>query len=76
MISKFGTLENDYIKLDKDYYTKNSVKLIVTFLEIIQSNSEKTINLEDFSFAKSQKNLQSFKGSFTEKLIDERREAQ
>ncbi len=74
MLSIVGTYDNGYIKLDKDYPTKNPVKVIVTFLEDVQSNSESSLTLTDFSFSKSQKNLQSFKGSFADAVIDERRD--
>jgi hypothetical protein len=61
------------LKLDKDYITKSPVKVIVTFLEDIQSKSENGLALTDFSFSKSKRNLQDFKGSFTNTFINERR---
>lgn len=73
MLSIVGTYQNGYLKLDKDYSTKNPVRVIVTFLEDIQSQSDKGLSLTDFSFSKSKKNLQSFKGSFADTVIDERR---
>lgn len=73
MLSIVGTYENGFIKLDKEYSTKNPVKVIVTFLEEIQNKSEKGLSLTDFSFSESKKNLQNFKGSFSDALIDERR---
>lgn len=73
MLSIVGTYQNGYLKLDKDYSTKNPVRVIVTFLEDIQSQSDKELSLTDFSFSKSKKNLQSFKGSFADTVIDERR---
>ena len=36
-----GTYQNGYIKLDKEYSSNNPVKVIVTFLEDIQIQSEK-----------------------------------
>jgi hypothetical protein len=47
--------------------------VIVTFLEEIQSETENGLDLNAFSFLKSRKNLESFKGSFAETVIDERR---
>ena len=73
MLSIAGTYENGYLKLDKDYSSKNPVKVIVTFLEDIQSKSDNGLSLTDFSFSKSKKNLQKFKGSFSDTVIDERR---
>ncbi len=68
-----GTYQNGYIKLDKEYSSNNPVKVIVIFLEDIQIQSEKEISLSDFSFAKSQKNLENYKGSFSDAVIEERR---
>lgn len=73
MLSIVGTYQNGYLKLDKDFSTKNPVKVIVTFLEEVQSKSDSGLALTDFSFSKSKKNLQNFKGSFAETIIDERR---
>ena len=61
------------MKLDKEYTTEKPAKLIVTFLEEVQNNSEKELVLSDFSFSKSKKNLENFKGSFPETVIEERR---
>ncbi len=74
MLSIVGTYQNGYLKLDKDYSTKNPVKVIVTFLEDIQSKTDNNLALADFSFSKSKKNLQNFKGSFADSVIDERRD--
>lgn len=73
MITVVGTYQNGYVKLAKEYSTNNPVKVIVTFLEDIQSQSEKGLSLSDFSFSKSQKNLENYKGSFSEAVIEERR---
>lgn len=74
MVAVVGTYQNGYVKLDKEYSSANPVKVIVTFLEDIQSESDKGFSLSDFSFSKSQKNLENYKGSFSEALIEERRE--
>lgn len=73
MVAVVGTYQNGYVKLDKDYSSNNPVKVIVTFLEDIQISSEKRLLLSEFSFAKSQKNLENFKGSFSDTVIEERR---
>lgn len=73
MIAVVGTYQNGYVKLDKDYSSNNPVKVIVTFLEEIHNQSDKELSLSDFSFSKSQKNLESFKGSFSDAVIEERR---
>ncbi len=75
MVAVVGTYQNGYVKLDKDYPTKNPVKVIVTFLEDVEETSEKGISLSDFSFSKSQKNLKNVKGSFGDAVTEERRAA-
>ncbi len=75
MLSLIGTYENGRLKLDKEYPTKNPVKVIITFLEEVESQSEKGLRLTDFSFAKSRKSLHGFKGSFADAVIEERRSA-
>lgn len=73
MLAVGGTYQNGYVKLDKEYSSDIPVKVIVTFLEDIQIKSEKEISLSDFSFSKSQKNLENYKGSFSDAVIEERR---
>jgi hypothetical protein len=73
MLSIAGTYQNGYLKLEKDYSTKKPVKVIVTFLEDNQNESDNGLTLTDFSFSKSRKNLQNYKGSFADTVIDERR---
>ena len=52
MLTLVGTYINGYLKLDKEYTTEKPVKVIVTFLEEVQNNSEKELVLADFSFSK------------------------
>ena len=73
MVAVVGTFQNGYVKLDKDYFSKNPVKVIITFLDEIPNEKVKSLSLSDFSFSKSQKNLENFKGSFSETVIEERR---
>lgn len=75
MLTAVGTYQNGFVKLDKDYSTNNPIKVIITFLEEVETNSEKGISLSDFSFAKSKKNLKNFKGSFSDTVVEERRAA-
>lgn len=73
MVAVVGTFQNGYVKLDKDYFSKNPVKVIITFLDEMPNEKVKILSLSDFSFSKSQKNFQNFKGSFSETVIEERR---
>jgi hypothetical protein len=73
MVAVVGTYQNGYVKLDKEYSSDIPVKVIVTFLEEVQNESSVGLSLSDFSFAKSQKNLENFKGSFSDTVVEERR---
>ena len=73
MVAVVGTYQNGYVKLDKEYVSQNPVKVIVTFLEDIKTEADEGFSLSDFSFSKSQKNLENYKGSFSEDVVEERR---
>ncbi len=73
MVAIVGTYQNGYVKLDKEYHSNNPVKVILTFLDEAPTQTEKALSLSDFSFAQSQKNLENFKGSFSDTVIEEKR---
>ena len=73
MVAVVGTYQNGYVKLDKNFSTKEPVKVIVTFLEDVENTSDKGLSLSDFSFSESQANLENYKGSLGETVVDERR---
>ncbi len=73
MVALVGTYLNGYVKLDKEFISSNPVKVIVTFLEEIPIPTEEGLALSDFSFSESQKNLEDFKGSFSDSVVEERR---
>lgn len=73
MVAVRGTYQNGVIKLEKEYPSDNPVKVIVTFLEEVHAAPDEALELSDFSFSKSQKNLESFKGSLSNVVIEDRR---
>lgn len=73
MVALVGTYFNGYVKLDKEFNSNSPVKVIVTFLEEIPLQVEEGLALSDFSFSESQKNLEDFKGSFSDSVVEERR---
>jgi hypothetical protein len=73
MISIVGIFENGYVKLDKEFSSDKPVKVIVTFLEDVDTSSTKGLSLSDFSFAKSRQALSGYKGSFSDAVSEERR---
>ena len=75
MVTVLGTYKDGKIELDKVFSFENPVKVLVTFLEEVNSDSEKPLKLSDFSFAESQEILKDYKGSFSDAVIEERRAA-
>jgi len=69
MLSIVGTYQNGNLKLDKDYTAKNPVKVIVTFLEEIESESDKGLALTDFSFSKSKIISKTLKAHWQTQLL-------
>lgn len=73
MVALVGTYLNGYVKLDKEFISNNPLKVIVTFVEEIPIPTEEGLSLSDFSFSESQKNLEDFKGCFSDDVVEERR---
>ena len=75
MTTLAGTYQNGRINLEKDYYSSKPVKVIVTFMEEVEEQrpTEKRLTLGDFSFMKSRKALEHYKGSFSDAVVEERR---
>jgi hypothetical protein len=74
MVAVAGTYQNGQVKLDKEYTSKNPVKVIVTFLEEVEEpRTERRLTMADFSFLQSQKELAHYKGSLSDAVIEERR---
>jgi hypothetical protein len=74
MVAIRGTYQKGKIQLEEEYPSENSVDVIVTFLEQSPKVSEKKLELSDFSFLESQKILAGYKGSFSDAVIEERRD--
>ena len=74
MLQLTGTYYQGKVHLEKTIPTDRPLKVVVIFEEDIKPES-KELKLSDFSFAKSRKLLKDVKGSFSDTIIDERREA-
>jgi regulator of sirC expression with transglutaminase-like and TPR domain len=72
MVALVGTYLNGQVKLDKEFPAKKPLKVIVTFLEEVDVEKSNGIQISDFYFSKSQKNLIDLKTSLGDSLIDER----
>lgn len=73
MVAVVGSYQNGVVKLDKEYISDNPIKVIVTFLEDVENQSNDGLSVSDFSFLESQKNLEHYSGSLSEAVIEERR---
>ena len=69
-----GTYYQGKVHLEKTIPTDRPLKVVVMFEEDIKLES-KELKLSDFSFAKSRQLLKDVKGSFSDTVINERREA-
>jgi len=77
MTALAGIYQNGSIKLDKEYLSSKPVKVIVTFLEDAeeQTQPEKRLTLADFSFEESRNALENYTCSLSDAVIEERRSA-
>ena len=82
MLALKGIYQNGIIKFDKPIEFDKPIQVIVTFIDEqiklkyqIKENSvsKKGLDIKKFSFMQSIEASQSFKGSFSESLIEERR---
>ena len=74
MLQLTGTYYQGKVHLEKTIPTDRPLKVVVMFEEDIKPES-KGLKLSDFSFTKSRQLLKGVKGSFSDTVIDERREA-
>ncbi len=77
LVSVEGVYQDGLVHLNDEVSVQNHTKVIVTFLkeEKVESPAPKRLTLDDFSFRKSQEALKDYKGSFSDAVIEERREA-
>lgn len=73
MVSILGTYENGHIKFEKGFSIDHPTKVIVTFVEDIHMDTEGGLSIADFSFTKSKANLNSYEGSLSDVVLEERR---
>jgi hypothetical protein len=66
-----GTYYNGKLKLDRPLLTKKPIKVTLTF----EDEKKSALSLSDFSFAETQELLKNCKTSFSDDVIEERRNA-
>ncbi len=73
MLAVKGIYEKGKLILKEQVPFKEPAKVIVTFLDETKESTA-NIKLDSFSFAKSREILKNVKGSFSDALIEERRD--
>jgi hypothetical protein len=73
MLSVRGIYENGEIKFKEKVSITKETPVIITFLEDLQEEETKKLNLSEFSFNRSKEILKDYKGSLSDTLIEERR---
>ena len=77
MVAILGTYENGRVTFEEDANIPSKARVIVTFLEENKApSSKKVLKLSSFSFAKTRSLLKNVKSSFSDTVIEERRNAQ
>ncbi len=75
MLSVKGTYKDGRVIIREEIKTEKPVDVIVTFLEEVKAPAAEKLDLDKFSFKKAKKLLESYKGSLSEAIIEERRSA-
>ncbi len=75
MLAVKGIYKDGMVIIQEKIKTEKPVNVIVTFLEEVKAPVEEKLDLSKFSFKKAKKLLESYKGSLSEAIIEERRSA-
>ncbi len=75
MLQLTGTYYEGKVHLERIVPTDHPIKVTVVFEEEINTSEVKRLKFSDFSFAKSREILKNKEWSFSDTVIEERREA-
>ncbi len=75
MLAVKGVYKDGIVIFQEKIKTEKPVNVIITFLEEVKAPVEEKIDINKFSFKKARKLLESYKGSLSEAIIEERRSA-
>ncbi len=75
MLSVKGIYKDRMVIFREKIKTEKPVNVIVTFLEEVKVPVEEKLDMSKFSFKKARKLLETYKGSLSEAIIEERRSA-
>lgn len=73
MLSLIGTYKDGYVSFEQTLSVVKPVKVIITFLEDMETSDEIFLQLSDFSFQEARQVLKNYTGSFADTVINERR---
>ncbi|NUO08148.1 MAG: hypothetical protein HUU08_05605 [Candidatus Brocadia sp.] len=75
MLSVKGTYKDGKVIIREEIKTDKPVSVIVTFLEEVKTPTVRRLDINKFSFQKARKLLESYKGSLSDAVIEDRRSA-
>lgn len=75
MLSVKGVYKDGMVFFREKIITEKPVNVIITFLEEVEAPVEKELDMSKFSFKKARTLLESYKGSLSDAIIEERRSA-
>ncbi len=75
MLAVKGIYENGLVRLEKELPIKEPLKVIVTFLEYPDNQVSEKLSFNNFSFLSARKKSESYKGSLSDAVIEERKSA-
>lgn len=75
MLSVKGTYKDGRVIIQEEIKAEKPVNVIVTFLEEVKMPVKEKLDISKFSFKKARKLLESYEGSLSDAIIEERRNA-
>ncbi|MCX9014045.1 MAG: hypothetical protein OIN89_04485 [Candidatus Methanoperedens sp.] len=75
MLAVKGIYKDGMVIIQEKIKTEKPVNVIITFLEEVKAPVEEKLDMSKFSFKKARKLLESYKGSLSDAIIEERRSA-
>ena len=75
MLAVKGVYKDGRVIFREKIKTEKPVNVIITFLEEVKAPVEEKLDMSKFSFKKTRKLLESYKGSLSDAIIEERRSA-
>ena len=75
MLAVKGIYKDGMVIIREKIKTEKPVNVIITFLEEVKAPVEEKLDMSKFSFKKARKLLESYEGSLSDAIIEERRSA-